>query len=265
VKLVRHGERGPAVIVLHGGPGAPGSAGGLARGLADDFRVLEPWQRGSADGGPLTVDQHVTDLLELAAAECPGERPALVGSSWGAMLALAAAAAAPETFAALALVGCGTFDTAARARMEATIAERASEGLETAMQALNDLEPDARLGARAQLLESIYGVDMLPEEGPVAVDALANAETWADMLRLQAEGRYPVAFEAIRAPVIMLHGAEDPHPGPMVRDSLEPHLPQLEYREWQRCGHYPWRERESRDGFFAVLRAWLQLALGQNA
>ena len=154
---------------------------------------------------------------------------------------------------------------AARARMQDLIAERAAGGLEAAMQALNDLDPDARLSARAALLESIYGVDMLPEPGPVAVDARANAETWADMLRLQAEGRYPAAFAAIRVPVIMLHGAEDPHPGGMVRDSLEPHLPQLEYREWQRCGHYPWREREARDGFFAVLRAWLQLARGQNA
>jgi pimeloyl-ACP methyl ester carboxylesterase len=264
VKLARHGDRGPRVIVLHGGPGAPGSAAGLARGLAEDFRVLEPWQRGSADGGPLTVDQHVADLLALAAAECPGEKPALVGSSWGAMLALAAAAAAPGSFGALVLVGCGTFDVAARARMEAIIAERATEGLAAAMQALNDLDPDARLGARATLLESIYGVDMLPEEGPVLVDARANAETWADMLRLQAEGRYPAAFAAIHAPVLMLHGAEDPHPGGRVRDSLEPHLPQLEYREWQRCGHYPWRERSAREGFFAVLRAWLLGTQGQN-
>ena len=57
----------------------------------------------------------------------------------------------------------------------------------------------------------------------------------------------------------MLHGADDPHPGPAIRDSLRPHLPQLEYREWDRCGHYPWLERAAREEFLVVLREWLDL------
>ena len=55
----------------------------------------------------------------------------------------------------------------------------------------------------------------------------------------------------------MIHGAVDPHPGPMFRDSLLPVLPQLEYAELERCGHYPWRERYAREEFWRVLRAWL--------
>ncbi len=80
------------------------------------------------------------------------------------------------------------------------------------------------------------------------------------MVRLQAESVYPAAFAAIDAPVLMLHGAVDPHPGRMIRASLEPHLPQLEYREWKRCGHYPWLEKAVREEFFAVLREWLTRA-----
>ncbi len=49
----------------------------------------------------------------------------------------------------------------------------------------------------------------------------------------------------------------DPHPGPLIRASLEPHLPQLEYRELAECGHYPWIERSAREEFLATLRAWL--------
>jgi len=64
------------------------------------------------------------------------------------------------------------------------------------------------------------------------------------------------------APVLMLHGAVDPHPGQMIRANLEPHLPQLEYLEWQRCGHYPWLERAVRGEFFAVLHEWLARQLG---
>jgi pimeloyl-ACP methyl ester carboxylesterase len=77
------------------------------------------------------------------------------------------------------------------------------------------------------------------------------------MLRLQAEGVYPRSFAAIESPVLMLHGADDPHPGAMIRDSLTPYLPQLEYRELERCGHYPWLERAAHDEFFATLREWL--------
>jgi pimeloyl-ACP methyl ester carboxylesterase len=84
---------------------------------------------------------------------------------------------------------------------------------------------------------------------------------------LQAEKVYPSSFASIAVPVIMLHGADDPHPGRMIRASLAPVLPQLEYQEWKHCGHYPWRERAARDEFFTVLRKWLarQFALGSDA
>jgi pimeloyl-ACP methyl ester carboxylesterase len=95
-------------------------------------------------------------------------------------------------------------------------------------------------------------------------DAGAHQETWDDMMRLQAAGVYPRAFEVIRVPVIMLHGAVDPHPGPMIRAGLEPYLPQLEYVEWERCGHYPWLE-PVRDDFFRTLVEWMQRHADESA
>jgi pimeloyl-ACP methyl ester carboxylesterase len=228
----------------------------VARGLEDAFRVLEPFQRGSG-GEPLTVARHVADLHELAA---PLGCPALVGSSWGAMLALAYAAAHPTSAGPLVLVGCGTFDVASRARFRATIDERMDDGLRARIVALEREipDPDRRLGAFGDLLAPVYAFDPLPEGlGFEACDARAHEETWADMLRLQADGTYPAAFAAIESPVLMLHGAFDPHPGSMIRASLAPYLRRLEYVAWERCGHYPWVERETREGFFEVLRKWL--------
>jgi pimeloyl-ACP methyl ester carboxylesterase len=89
----------------------------------------------------------------------------------------------------------------------------------------------------------------------------AGSETWDDMVRLQSEGVYPAAFAAVKSPALMLHGAEDPHPGRMIRASLQPYMPQLEYRERARCGHYPWLEKATRDEFFSVLRNWLSDAM----
>ena len=263
LRVRTYGTRGSTAIVLHGGPAAAGGAAPIARGLASHFRVLEPWQRGSG-AAPLSVARHVADLHAVVQA-CPDPpRPALVGESWGAMLALAYAAAHPDAAGPLALVGCGTFDPVARARLQAILEERTDQALRAALDRLEEehLDPDERLARRYALTHRLYDYDPLPPEpNPEAnrepFDMQAHNETWNDMLRLQAEGMYPAAFARIRSPVLMLHGDYDPHPGPMIRDSLALLLHQLEYVELVRCGHRPWAERYAREEFFAALRAWL--------
>lgn len=254
-----YGTSGPLVVVLHGGPGAPGYMAPVARGLADSFRVFEPLQRRSG-GEPLTVAGHVADLHELVESRCEGARPALVGHSWGAMLALAYAATHLGRAASLVLIGCGTFDPVARTRLRAILEERMNDPLRRRMERLPEEipDPDRRLGVLGDLILPLYSYELVPADQEVVVyDARAHHQTWEDMVRLQKEGVYPAAFTAIDVPVIMLHGAVDPHPGRMIRASLQSHLPQIEYREWERCGHYPWLEKAVRDEFFAVLREWL--------
>ena len=91
----RYGQSGPLVFVLHGGPAAVGDVAPIAKGLSGSFRVVEPWQRGSGSV-PLTVARHVADLHELV-AKLGGDTPlAIVGHSWGAMLALCYAAEYPR-------------------------------------------------------------------------------------------------------------------------------------------------------------------------
>ena len=104
----------------------------------------------------------------------------------------------------------------------------------------------------------IYSYDPLtfPHEED-KVDARAHKETWEDMLRLQTGGVYPASFAAIKVPVLMVHGTFDPLPGPLILKGLQPYLPQLEYRELERCGHYPWLERGAADKFFSLVREWL--------
>jgi pimeloyl-ACP methyl ester carboxylesterase len=269
LRVHRHGSSGPTLIVLHGGPAAAGEAAPIARGLSGTFRVLEPWQRGSG-AAPLSVAVHVADLFALVRSRCDPPRPALVGESWGAMLALAYAAAHPAAAGPLVLVGCGTFDPVARARMRAILEERTDSALRQQLARLpvEIRDPEERLRRQYELTEHLYLYDPLAEEdGPARgepLDVRAHIETWNDMLRLQREGIYPAAFAAIRSPVLMLHGAYDPHPGAMIRASLEPFLPQLEYREWRRCGHSPWREKAVRAEFFRTLRDWLEEQLARS-
>lgn len=233
---------GAPVVVLHGGPGAIGSAGSLAQLLADPAHVLEPWQRAT------TVGDHIADLLAFVATHC--ERlPVLVGHSWGAMLALAFAAAHPASSAALCLIGCGTFDREARSVFDAALAKLLPPGLD-------ELTRDEHFAR----IDRAYTLDPLPED-PLdhpQVDAPANDRSWRDMVRLQDDGTYPAAFASIRVPVLMIHGAEDPHPGELIRASLARTMPQLEYRELAHCSHYPWRERGVRAEFASATRAWIE-------
>ena len=221
----RQGANGPSVVVLHGGPGAPGSAAGLARALAGRFTVLEPLQRRSGKV-PLTVAQHVDDLLQLA--DLPS---VMVGHSWGAMLGLSFAARHPERVSKLVLVGCGTYDEVTRAQFR----DNAAAGL-GAYDVVSDTDEDA---------------------AALPFDDLGHTETWQDVLRLQREAFEPQIFSRITARVLMIHGAQDPHPGAATRDLLRQYVLGLEYVELDRCGHEPWRERHAAEQFVTALVAWL--------
>lgn len=251
-----YGGSGPLVIVLHGGPGAAGHMAPVARGLADSYRVVEPFQRGS--GGRLTVATHVSDLHELVGFHAKNSRPVLLGASWGAMLALAYAATHSASTGPLILVGCGTFDLVARAELQRKIAERMNDEIRAALERADRPDPDERLKASAEAMLPVYSYDLLasPHEED-KVDARAHHETWDDMVRLQAQRIYPAAFAAIKVPILMVHGTVDPLPGRLILEGLRPYLPQLEYCELERCGHYPWLERAAVDPFFSLVREWL--------
>jgi pimeloyl-ACP methyl ester carboxylesterase len=245
-------------VLLHGGPGVAGYLEPLARGLCDSFRVLEPFQRRSG-GEPLTVAGHVADLEERLERECGEEQPFLVGHSWGAMLALAYAAKYPRRARSIVLIGCGTFDERARARMREILKQRTGEALRRRLERLpsEHADPDERLRAYGNLIAPLYSHDVDGGLDLAVCDARGHNETWTDMLRLQDRGVYPAAFAAISRPVLMLHGSQDPHPGQLVRASLQPFIARLQYQEWDGCGHYPWLERGVRDDFLADLRQWL--------
>jgi pimeloyl-ACP methyl ester carboxylesterase len=179
------------------------------------------------------------------------------------MLALCYAAEYPGNAGPIVLVGCGTFDQAARTRMQATIEDRMDDDLRDQLRRTSsELADPADLFIRTfRLTRHLFDFEPIntypDKEEYEPFDVSGHEETWSDMAKLQADGTYPGAFGVIDSPVLMLHGQYDPHPGNMIRDCLIRHLPQLEYHEWQRCGHSPWIEKFARDEFFTVVCEWL--------
>lgn len=255
-----YGSSGLQVILLHGGPGAAGYMAPIGRALADSFQVFEPFQRRGSQDQPATVSRHIEDLHDFIQARCGGRQPTLVGHSWGAMLALAYAAEYPDQAGSLVLIGCGTFDEPSRDQMEKIRSQRMTMDIKRRLINLPEVvpDPDKRLGLLGKWMKQIDSVDLIEEQPEeVQFDDLGHRRTWADMLRLQKKGIYPAAFAEIKSPAVMLHGADDPHPGRMIYESLQPYLPHLEYKEFSKCGHYPWLEKAVRDEFYRILRKQL--------
>lgn len=101
---------GPPLVIVPGLAGGFGLLGPLARVLAKSFRVISYQLRGEDDCFALRrrfgLQDLVTDLAEFLDGQCL-ERPALLGVSFGGVLALEFAARFPHRLRALAVQGVG--------------------------------------------------------------------------------------------------------------------------------------------------------------
>lgn len=261
IQVRSYGTGGPYVVLLHGGPGAPGDIAPLASYLQNRFRILEPLQRISG-GIPLTVAGHVADLYDVLRDPVRESPIRLVGHSWGAMLALAYAARYPAEVDRVLIIGCGTFDKRSRETYQASMAQRMDSDTQRRINSLkaqlaNEKDRQCRnelFGEFGRIYTRIQSFNPFPAKREVwDCDEVGYRETWEDALSLQERGVQPAEFTRIQSPVIMIHGDDDPHPGSLIYKSLTPFIPNIQYRELPRCGHTPWIEREAKDRFYEIL------------
>jgi pimeloyl-ACP methyl ester carboxylesterase len=126
----------------------------IARELASQHRVIESLQR-VRGARPLTVATHIRDLHDVLTFFAQ-EPVHLVGSSWGAMLALAYAAEYPPHVRSVVAIGCGTFDVAARDLYKHRLNARLDATLQARIEQLDHdgLDDDEVLRRKAELLHS---------------------------------------------------------------------------------------------------------------
>jgi pimeloyl-ACP methyl ester carboxylesterase len=187
------------------------------------------------------------------------------------MLGLSFAACFPDRLSSLTLVGCGTYDEECRAQFRSRLDSLMDDATRSRLAALKlrgamEIDPyvrDAMARERGELTMSIEAYELMENvddpSDALYCDAAANAETWNDVLRLQRESLEPHRFNRISCPVLMLHGSIDPHPGAATRDLLSRFIPHLQYVEFEKCGHEPWKEKHARNPFLAALLSWLKL------
>lgn len=253
--LRKHGQPPFNVAVIHGGPGARGEMYPVACELSSVLGVLEPMQ------SACSVEGQVAELKSIL--ESCGNTPLiLVGFSWGAWLSYILAAYYPDLVRKLILVSSGVFEEKYSLKiMDTRLSRLRAEEKNEVLSLLTALQTnvlDNNLFARfGELMGKADSFDPLPE------DSQASNETpnidiykrvWGQASHLRSNGQLLQLGERIRCPVIAIHGDYDSGPAEGVKDPLSRVLTNFRFILLEKCGHYPWLERNAKDSFYSILR-----------
>ncbi len=243
------------IAVLHGGPGAPGYMAPVARELASLTGVIEPLQSAHS------VDGQVAELHACLAAH--DHKPlTLIGSSWGAMLGFIYAARYPERVVKLIMIGSGIYDERYQFAISSTRMARLDDaGRRRAANLTARLSDPAETGKNALLGEFgalLFKADAFDPNCDY-IETLAhqydiNRAVWDEARALRRSGALLELGRSIDCPVVALHGDHDPHPADGVRLPLARVLRDFRFVLIEKCGHYPWVERQARERFYTLLR-----------
>jgi len=254
----KHGNPPYKIAVIHGGPGAPGSAAPIARGLSSNFGVLEPLQAAdSVEGSIIELKSQLEDSAELPVV--------LIGASWGAMLSYMFAARFPEYVSKVIMVGSGVYeDKYAEGIMETRLSRLTeSEKKETLaiMKAIGDpstTDKDKIMSRFGSLMLKTDTYNPIPIEQKETEGCECkldiHVKVWADVEKLRKSRKLLELGRSIECPVVAIHGDYDPHPIEGVRKPLSRVLSDFRFIVLKNCGHEPWFEKEARAEFFSLLK-----------
>jgi pimeloyl-ACP methyl ester carboxylesterase len=221
---------GPPLVIVPGLAGGFGLLGPLARSLAKDFRVISYHLRGEDDCFALRrrfgLPDLVADLAEFLDWHCL-ERPALLGVSFGGILALEFAARFPTRLGALVLQGVG-------ARFERSLLQV------VASLVLTRYPLPANNAFVNQFFNLLFGCRQKP--GPLF--EFVTRQCWqtdqsvmAHRFRLAEQFDMTGRLQQIRTPTLILTGDRDLLVSQQSLDALGSGIPNARQIRLPGCGH----------------------------
>lgn len=268
--LTESGKAGARpVILLHGGPGMPGYMHPLGEMIDDRAFIVDYRQRGTAKSpsrGPFRIKDHCDDLNSIVKTYSTAMRPVVIGSSWGAVLALCYAARFPGKVHRFVLIGTGPLEEAAYQSFIANIAGRLSKAALARKKLLGAKMEDKTLTrARRARLDSEYLKIILPvyNHNRASFEGLGFeprhhlrvGQTDADYAKRRKSGRLLADLRAVRDEVVAIHGDYDPIPFRSILPRLAKGIRRFKSHVVKNSGHTPWFEKNSQAGFLRALRA----------
>lgn len=250
-----HGDKGPVLVILAGGPGGANTMlQPIADHLKDRFRCVMLEQRGTGrskldryDTATISFDAYIGDI-EALREHLGQERILLVGSSWGMTLAFAYAGAHPERVAALATIGSGSITRALERAWDDNLKVRLSPDQQQKLQELNARHPDPDEGYVAWFRIVAPAYFFKPEEAakfsaqvkPGDLNGRIPGPARQMMRRLE-EYVYD-RLSRITSPVLLIQGRQDLAPEEtafIVRERAKNAKVVL----LDQCGHVPWLDQ----------------------
>lgn len=241
---------GPAVLLLHGGPGLTDYMEMLAPEL-DGWRAIYYQQRGhapSATEGPFTVSRNVADAL--AVLDAVGvDRAVLIGHSWGVHLALQIAIAYPERVAGLVLIdGPGPIGDGGAPEMGQNLIDRVPAAQGPAVAELLERlsspaasDDDAVAWTKALWPGYFASPGNVPPYPPgLRTSLVCNAMTMASLMEALADG-FADSLKSVTAPAVVLAGGGSPMPVSQSEE-IAALLPNSTFRVVPGAGHLIWYE-----------------------
>ena len=252
--------KGAPVLLLSGGPGfSPDYLQPIAAKLGDKYRFILLHQRGtgkSTDGANLQLPKLVNDI-EALRKELGVEKLVIAGHSFGGILSMMYAREFPDRVSALALIDSGgptlksvvKFNQNLESRFtddeKKRIAEwtaRSKDEHAKAVLEITKAKTPAYFADRAKAQSLIEGLNE---------DSFRDTVFWAivpQMMGLDIRA----GLEKVKAPVIVIHGAQDP-----LESAQEVHetFPGSRLAMIDKAGHFPWLEQP--DEFYKLLGGFL--------
>lgn len=254
----KYGKAPYQTAVLHGGPGAAGSASGLALLISKRAGVLEPMQ--SKD----SIEGLIEELHEQLEENCSG-KVILAGHSWGAWLAGLYAEKYPRNVKKVILIGCAPLEecyvSAIEERRRANMTPEETEEFGRILQYLANGSGE-KSGYLRRLGEICGRADGYEEEESLCdetdADGALYEKVWNEASGMRSSGELLERFRRIACPLTLIQGAVDPHPVAGVLQPLKGGHADMKAYVLDRCGHTPWRERYARAEFARIMSEELE-------
>jgi pimeloyl-ACP methyl ester carboxylesterase len=250
--LRKYGAEPYDLVLLHGGPGAPGSMETIARRLAISFGVLEPLILS------LSIKDQIEELHSIVINN--STRPLfLIGHSWGAWLAYLYASTHTDLVRKVIMIGAPPFTGKYASQINEIRSSRLTDSekkdYEIAMLKLDEgtNDSDTLPPSLVQYLTKTDIFEPLPDE-TVASKFYPSVykSVWAEASQLRSTGKLLEYAKDIKCPIVAIHGDFDPHPADGVKDPLTEILPDFRFNLIERCGHYPWKEKFGKDILYKI-------------
>lgn len=249
-----HGNPPYRIVVVHGGPGGVGQARPLAEEIARKYGVVEPFLLAE------TFEEQVLELKGII--ESRAEAPVvLAGHSYGAMISYVFAARYPELVRKLVMVSSAALDAEGGNKAVQTRLSRLSPEQEERLETERAIYKSAKGKTKARafvdlftLIQELDSYDPIPHKSDLEVIRPKLYDSaWEGVQMLRDSGRLAAYGKDIRCPVVAIHGDYDPRPAEGIRYILEDNVKNFRFILLQKCGHYPWYEKQALDKFYNVL------------